>query len=137
MRTYRDFIKIKTDRTQEVKDVTAEVSQLIARSGIQDGMVLLFPHTTSATVYLSDSDVGLTDDFLSLMAGLIPDGDYRHDRTDVRKNARAHLMSLLSGHHLTLPITEASLDLGVYQRIYYAEFDGGREKEILVKVIGD
>jgi len=67
----------------------------------------------------------------------VPAASYQHDLSDARKNARAHLMSLLSGHNLTLPMTEGSLDLGVYQRVYYAEFDGGREKEILVKVIGD
>jgi secondary thiamine-phosphate synthase enzyme len=74
---------------------------------------------------------------MALINKLIPEGKYKHDLSDSRKNARAHLMSLLSGHNLTLPITEGSLDLGVYQRVYYVEFDGGREKEILVKVMGD
>lgn len=137
MRTYRDFIKITTNLAREVRDITAEVSQIIARSGMQDGIVLLFPHTTSAAVYLSDSDSSLTEDFTALMDRLVPDGTYKHDQTDAKKNARAHLKSLLSGHNLTLPITEGGLDLGVYQRVYYIEFDGRREKEILVKVIGD
>lgn len=137
MRTYRDFIKIKTDGLHEMRDITAAVSQIIARSGIMDGLVLIFPHTTSGAVYLSDSDPGLTEDFQSLLDRLIPKGSYKHDLSDARKNARAHLMSMLSGHNLSLPVTEGSLDLGVYQRVYYVEFDGGREKEILVKVIGD
>ena len=137
MRTYRDFIRITTDRVLEVRDITGAVSHIIARSGMQDGIVLLFPHTTSAAVFLSDSDLSLTEDFTALLGRLVPEGTYKHDLSDARKNARAHLMSLLSGHNLTLPITEGSLDLGVYQRVYYVEFDGRREKEILVKVIGD
>jgi secondary thiamine-phosphate synthase enzyme len=137
MRTYRDFIKITTNQVSEVRDITTEVSQIIARSGMQDGIVLLFPHTTSAAVHLSDSDASLAEDFAALMDRLVPKGNYKHDQSDARKNAVAHLKSLLSGHNLTLPITEGGLDLGVYQRVYYVEFDGRREKEILVKVIGD
>jgi secondary thiamine-phosphate synthase enzyme len=137
MKTYRDFIRIKTGNIHEIMDITAAVSHIIARSGIQEGIVLLFPHTTSAAVCVSDSDASLTEDFFSLMDRLIPSGTYRHDTSDARRNTRAHLMSMLAGHNLTLPITEGSLDLGVYQRVYYSEFDGCREKELLVKVIGD
>ena len=118
-------------------DITTEISRILAASRVQEGIVLLFPHHTSAAVYLSDSDRNLIEDFTALMDRLIPEGDYQHDRSDTKKNARAHLKSLISGHNLTLPVTEGSLDLGVYQRVYYAEFDGQREKDILVKVIGD
>jgi len=137
MKTYRDFIKITTEDKQEIRDITREVSQIIAKSGVQDGMVLLFPHHTSASVYVSDSDATLTEDFMGLMERIVPVGEYKHDLTDARQNARAHLMSLLSGHNLTLPVTEGALDLGVYQTVYYAEFDGMREKEVLVKVMGE
>jgi secondary thiamine-phosphate synthase enzyme len=137
MKTYRDFIRITTADKREVRDITREVSQIIAKSGVQDGMVLLFPHSTSASVYVSDSDATLTEDFTGLMERIVPTGEYKHDLADARRNARAHLMSLLSGHNLTLPVTEGALDLGVYQTVYYAEFDGMREKEILVKVMGE
>ncbi len=137
MKTYRDFIKITTDETMEIRDITGEVSQILAKSGIKDGMVLLFPHHTSAAVYLSDSDRSLTEDFAALMRRLIPEAEYRHNLSDAKKNARAHLMSQLVGHSLTLPVTEGGLDLGVYQTVYYAEFDGKREKEVLVKIIGE
>jgi secondary thiamine-phosphate synthase enzyme len=137
MKTYRDFIRITTTDKREIRDITREVSQIIAKSGVQDGMVLLFPHTTSASVYVSDSDATLTEDFMGLIERIVPSGEYKHDLTDARQNARAHLMSLLSGHNLTLPVTEGALDLGVYQTVYYAEFDGMREKEILVKIMGE
>jgi secondary thiamine-phosphate synthase enzyme len=136
MKTYRDFIRITTAEKLEIRDITREVSQIIAKSGVQDGMVLLFPHHTSASVYVSDSDATLTEDVMSVMEKTVPAGKYKHDLADARQNARAHLMSLLSGHNVTLPVTEGALDLGVYQTVYYAEFDGMREKEILVKVMG-
>jgi len=137
MKTYRDFIRITTADKREIRDITREVSQIIAKSGVQDGMVLLFPHHTSASVYVSDSDATLTEDFMGLMERIVPAAEYKHDLADARRNGRAHLMSLLSGHNLTLPVTEGALDLGVYQTVYYAEFDGMREKEILVKVMGE
>jgi len=137
MKTYRDFITITTAEKREIRDITREVSQIIAKSGVQDGMVLLFPHHTSASVYVSDSDATLTQDFLALMERIVPVGEYQHDLSDAKKNGRAHLMSLLSGHNVTLPVTEGALDLGVYQTVYYAEFDGMREKGILVKVMGE
>ena len=137
MKSHRDYIKITSTERVAVLDITTEVSRVLAASGIQDGMVLLFPHHTSCAVYLSDSDRNLTDDFKALLERVVPEGAYRHDLSDEKKNARAHLMSLLAGHNLSLPVTEGSLDLGVYQRVYYAEFDGQREKEILIKVIGE
>lgn len=137
MKTYRDFITITTDESFEVRDITSEISQLLAKSGIKEGILLLFPHHTSAAVYVSDSDRSLADDFLEFMKRLVPEGAYRHDLSDARKNARAHLMSLFASHNATLPVTEGSLDLGVYQTVYYADFDGRRGKEILVKIIGE
>ena len=69
---------------------------------------------------------------------LIPaDNSYEHDKTDYKRNAHAHLKAIISGHHITLPLSNGNLDLGIYQTIYYAEFDGCRKKEILVKIIGE
>jgi secondary thiamine-phosphate synthase enzyme len=137
MKTYRDFLIMRTEQKLEIRDITKEVSQVLAKSGITDGILLLFPHHTSAAVYLSDSDRSLTGDFSELLTRLIPEGAYQHNLSDDKQNATAHLKSLLTGHHLVLPVTEGSLDLGVYQTVYYAEFDGQRDKEILVKVIGE
>ncbi|OGW19533.1 MAG: hypothetical protein A2X56_15520 [Nitrospirae bacterium GWC2_57_13] len=137
MKTYRDFLIMRTEQKLEIRDITKEVSQVLAKSGITDGILLLFPHHTSAAVYLSDSDRSLTGDFGELLTRLIPEGAYQHNLSDDKQNATAHLKSLLTGHHLVLPVTEGSLDLGVYQTVYYAEFDGQRDKEILVKVIGE
>ena len=93
---------------------------------------------TSSGVYISDSDRSLCDDYRRVMSGLVPEGDnYLNDRTDYKKIADGHLKSVLTGHHIVLPLTAGRLDLGTYQTVYYAEFDGCREKEILIKIIGD
>ena len=99
---------------------------------------MVFPHHTSAAVYISDSDLGITSDFLKVLRKLVPaNNNYTHNKADPKKNADAHLKAALTGHHIVIPITNGALDLGLYQTIYYAEFDGRREKEVEVKVIGE
>lgn len=108
------------------------------RSGIREGIVLVFPHHTSSAVYISDCDRSLTGDFKRILSELAPGGrDYAHDRTDYKKNAAGHIRANLAGHHIMFPLTGGRPDLGAYQTIYYAEFDGQREKEIVIKIVGE
>ncbi len=138
MESYKEFIHLKTEKLVEIIDITQHVKEICQRSGIKEGFVLIFPHHTSSAVYLSDSDPSLTDDYQELLNRLVPAGaGYKHDMVDYKKNADGHLKSILTGHHIILPLSNGELDLGVYQTIYYAEFDGQRKKEILVKVIGE
>ena len=138
MRHYRHELRFRTQEESEILNVTPEVEQAVGESGVSEGLVLVFPLHTSSAVYLSDSDYSLTQDFADLLAELVPDArEYRHDRTDYKKNAAGHLKAILSGHSLTLPISGGRLDLGTYQTIYYFEFDGRRDKEVLVKILGE
>lgn len=137
MKSYNEFIYIQTKTKIEVIDITAKVQSICQRSGIKEGLVLVFPFHTSCAVYISDSDTNLTNDYKEILNQIIPErGNYAHDLTDYKKNGHAHLKSILTGHHITLPLSNGELDLGIYQTLYYAEFDGQRKKEILVKVIG-
>jgi len=137
MKTTRKILTMHSRRKEEVIDITGDVERIISESGVSDGIALIFPHHTSAGVYLSDSDLNLTEDFKKLLSGIVPaDGRYLHDETDFKKNACGHLKAILSGHNLTIPITGGKPDLGTYQTIYYFEFDGRRDKEIIVKIIG-
>jgi secondary thiamine-phosphate synthase enzyme len=132
------FVRLQTKGKIEVVNITREIQQICRNSGIKEGFALIFPHHTSSAVYISDSDPNLTQDFNRILSKLIPYGDdYLHDLSDYKRNADAHLKASLTGHHVILPITDGRLDLGIYQTIYYAEFDGQREKEILVKIIGE
>jgi len=138
MKSHKRVYRLKTEDREDVVDVTGRVAETLRESGVKEGLVLVYTLHTSSAVYVSDSDSSLTLDFLDLVDGLAPDGaGYRHDEVDYKKNAAAHLKAILAGHHVVLPVTEGMLDLGVYQTVYYAEFDGGREKEFMVKVIGE
>lgn len=137
MKSHRDFIHITTKNREEIINITPQVEKICNTSGIKEGLVMVFSHHTSSAVYISDSDKGITSDFLKVLKKIVPSGDnYVHDGADPKKNADAHLKATLASHHIIVPVTAGQLDLGLYQTIYYAEFDGMREKEILVKVIG-
>ena len=138
MKAFQKVIHLTTRQKVEVVDITRQVEHICQESAIQEGLLLVFPYHTSSAVYLSDSDHNLTDDFTTLLAQLVPAGGaYRHNEVDPKKNAAGHLKASLSGHHVTLPVSQGQLDLGAYQTIYYAEFDGCRAKEVLVKIIGE
>lgn len=138
MKSYKDFIYITTTEKVEIINITAGIEQITRESGLNEGLVLIFPHHTSSAVYISDSDPSLTEDYLKLLSECIPShGDYLHNLADHKRNADAHLKAIISGHHIVLPLSNGRLDLGIYQTIYYAEFDGQREKEVLIKIIGE
>jgi secondary thiamine-phosphate synthase enzyme len=138
MRAFRKILEFCTACPSEILCITGLVEAAVRESGIADGLALVFPMHTSSAVYLSDSDTSLTLDFADLLEKLVPGGaHYRHDETDYKKNAAGHLKAILSGHSLTLPITDGALDLGTYQTIYYFEFDGKRPKEVMVKIVGE
>jgi len=138
MPTYRAEISLCTKEREEIVDITGHVVEAVEKSGISDGIALVFPHHTSSAVYISDSDRSLTGDFGGILAELAPEGrEYAHDLTDHKKNAYGHIRANLAGHHIVIPITGGRPDLGVYQTIYYAEFDGRREKEVIIKIVGE
>jgi secondary thiamine-phosphate synthase enzyme len=138
MKHYRTELRFNTTKSSEIQNITPHVERAVQESGIQEGLVLVYPLHTSSTVYISDSDYSLTEDFADLLEELVPStGEYRHDQTDFKKNAAGHLKTILAGHSVTLPLTGGRLDLGTYQTIYYFEFDGRRKKEVLIKIIGE
>lgn len=138
MNSYKDFIYVTATEKVEIINITAGVEQIAKESGIREGFVLVFPHHTSSAVYISDCDPSLTGDYLKLLGESIPSHrDYLHNLADHKRNADAHLKAIITGHHIILPLSDGCLDLGNYQTIYYAEFDGQREKGILVKIIGE
>ena len=134
----RKTLTLHTDSKEEIIDITPDIENMVQASGISEGIALVFPHHTSSSVYLSDSDRRLTEDFKKILSELVPDErHYFHNETDYKKNAAGHLKAILSGPSVTLPVTEGKLDLGIYQTIYYFEFDGMRDKEVIIKIIGE
>ena len=138
MNSFRKVISIKTDKKEEIINITGRVREILSKSEIKEGLLLVYSMHTSSGVYISDSDTSLNDDLTDLLSDLIPeDKGYKHNLTDYKKNAPGHLKVILSSHHVVVPVTEGRMDLGTYQTIYYSEFDGMREKEVLVKIMGE
>ncbi len=134
---HTEYLWFNTERKRQYINVTQQVADAVAESGVEEGMVLISAMHITAGVYVNDAESGLIQDIDDWLEGLAPfDPDYRHHRTG-ETNGDAHLKSLLIHHEVIVPITEGQLDLGPWQQIYYAEFDGQRRKRVIVKVMGE
>ena len=137
MATFTDYLWFTTVRRQEFIRITDEVRAIVQRSGIADGMVLVSAMHITAAVYVNDWEDGLIHDFQVWLEKLAPAGlPYRHHQTG-EDNADAHLKRTLMGHQVIVPITAGDLDLGPWEQVFYAEFDGQRRKRVVVKVMGE
>jgi secondary thiamine-phosphate synthase enzyme len=109
----------------------------VKKSGIKEGMVLVSAMHITAGVYVNDNESGLVEDIDQWLEQLAPfRKDYQHHRTG-ETNGDSHLKALLIHHEVIVPITAGLLDFGPWQRIFYAEFDGQRDKRLIVKVMGE
>ncbi len=135
MKTHTAYLWFETRQREEFLRITDEVESIVEESGIQEGMVLVSAMHITAAVYVNDWENGLIEDIKEWLHGLAPRKDYRHHRTG-EDNGEAHLKNLLLHHQVLLPITDGSLDLGPWQQVFYAEFDGRRRKRVVVKVMG-
>ncbi len=137
MKFYTDYLWFNTSTHREFINISSEVEDAVHKSGVQEGMVLVSAMHITAAVYVNDAEMGLLEDIEEWLQHLAPEGpDYRHHRTG-EVNGDAHLKSLLMHHQVILPITNGRLDLGPWQAVYYAEFDGRRRKRVIIKVMGE
>ena len=137
MKTSTEYLWFTTKKRQEFIRITDEVASIVGKSGVREGMVLVSAMHITAAVYVNDWESGLIDDFQVWLEKLAPSGlDYRHHQTG-EDNADAHLKRTLMGHQVILPITGGKLDLGPWEQVFYAEFDGQRRKRVVVKVMGE
>ena len=136
MKAHTEYLTLTTKKQHEMVHITDEVEQIVRRSGIVDGLCFVSPMHITAAIYVNDHEDGLIEDISAWLEQLAPRfPGYKHHRTG-EDNADAHLKALLLHHETVLPITRGRLDLGTWQRIFYAEFDGQRAKRIIVKVLG-
>jgi secondary thiamine-phosphate synthase enzyme len=137
MKTATEYLWFTTKTRQEFIRITDEVAEVVRKSGVQEGMVLVSAMHITAGVYVNDWENGLIHDFQVWLEKLAPSGlDYKHHQTG-EDNADAHLKRTLMGQQVTLPITGGKLDLGPWEQVFYAEFDGQRRKRVVVKVLGE
>ncbi len=134
---FTEYLWFETKRRQEFVRITDEVAEIVARSGVKEGLVLVSAMHITAGVYVNDWENGLIADFQAWLEKLAPAGlPYKHHQTG-EDNADAHLKRTLMGHQVTLPITAGKLDLGPWEQLFYAEFDGQRRKRVVVKIVGE
>jgi secondary thiamine-phosphate synthase enzyme len=137
MKAATEYLWFTTRNHREYINITDRVQEIVRSSGIREGMVLVSAMHITAGVYVNDAEEGLIADIDEWLERLAPfRKEYRHHRTG-ETNGDAHLKSLLVHHEVIVPVTAGSLDLGPWQQIYYAEFDGQRKKRLVVKVMGE
>lgn len=137
MKSKTEYITFNTRKHREYINITGRTEQVVAESGIQEGFVLVSAMHITAGVFVNDAEGGLLADIDEWLEGLAPfKSDYRHHRTG-ETNADSHLKNLLVHHEVIVPITNGKLDLGPWQQIFYAEFDGRRPKRLILKAIGE
>lgn len=136
MLVHTDYLVFNTRKRQEFVRITDDIAAIVAKSGVKEGTVLVSAMHITAGVYVNDWEEGLIDDFQEWLEKLAPAGlPYRHHQTG-EDNADAHLKRTIMGHQVVLPITNGKLDLGPWEQVFYAEFDGRRRKRVVVKVMG-
>ena len=137
MKSQTKYLTFHTKKHREYINITNQVAEVVAESGIQEGMVLVSAMHITAGVYVNDAESGLIQDIDEWLEKLAPyRDDYRHHWTG-ETNGDSHLKSLLIHHEVIVPVSEGKLDLGPWQQVYYAEFDGQRRKRVIVKAMGD
>jgi len=138
LKSHTHYLWFNTQQRQEIIDITDEVAASVKASGVLEGMVLVSAMHISASVFVNDHESGLWQDILKWLEETVAPWDparYRHNETG-EDNAAAHLRSLTVGHEVIVPVTEGSLDLGPWQRVFYGEWDGQRKKRVIIKVLG-
>jgi len=136
MTVHTDYLWFDTTHLQEFVRITDQVADIVAKSGVREGVVLVSAMHITAGVYVNDWEDGLIHDFQVWLEKLAPAGlAYRHHQTG-EDNADAHLKRTIMGHQVLVPVTDGQLDLGPWEQVFYAEFDGQRRKRVVVKVMG-
>jgi secondary thiamine-phosphate synthase enzyme len=136
MKSHTEYFTFHTKDKRELVHLTPRLEEVLRRSAMSEGFMLVSAMHITAGVFVNDDEPGLHDDIEKWLEHLAPfRADYKHHRTG-EDNGDAHLKSMLVHHEVTVPITKGRLDLGTWQRVFYAEFDGQRDKRLIVKLLG-
>jgi len=138
MKTYRKELWLETPHRRDYVNITGQVEQCLAESGISEGLLLINAMHITASVFINDDESGLHKDFETWLEKLAPEkphSQYRHNGFE--DNADAHMKRQLMGREVVVAVTAGRLDFGPWEQIFYGEYDGMRRKRVLVKIIGD
>ncbi len=138
MKSHTQYLHIHTPQRYQIVNITPQVEEALAKSGIKEGLCLVNSMHITSSVFINDNESGLHRDFLRWVEELAPYGvdKYQHNLTG-EDNGDAHLKRTLMGREVVVAVTNGRLDFGPWETIFYAEFDGQRNKRVLVKIIGE
>lgn len=138
MKSLREYLSFNTEKRVELMNITAQVEEIVARSGIQEGLCLVNAMHITASVFINDDEPGLHNDYKKWLEELAPHEPVtRYEHNGYEINGDAHLKRQIMGREVVVAVTEGKLDFGPWEQIFYGEFDGKRRKRVLVKVIGE
>lgn len=138
MKSYRKVLTINTPARRAYLNITPKVEEALRESGIKEGLVLVNAMHITASVFINDDERGLHSDFEVWLERLAPEkpySQYRHNGFE--DNADAHLKRQVMGREVVVAVTDGKLDFGPWEQIFYGEFDGKRNKKVLIKIIGE
>ncbi len=137
MKHLTEYLWFNTATRKDLVNITDRIAELVAKSGVQEGFCLVSAMHITAGIWVNDDEEGLWQDLWALLERLTPEGqDYKHHLTG-EDNGDAHLKRTLVNHQAMLPVTKGTLDLGPWEQVFYAEFDGRRKKRVIVKILGE
>jgi secondary thiamine-phosphate synthase enzyme len=140
MKAHTEYLTLHIKKRMAFENITARVEGVLKKSGVREGLLLCNAMHITASVFVNDDEAGLHEDFERVLEGLVPfdpsPARYRHNRTG-EDNGDAHIKRQIFGREVVIAVTGGRLDFGPWEQIFYGEFDGNRDKRVLVKVIGD
>lgn len=138
MKSYRKVLTVNLPKRRDFLNITFDVANAVKESGVKEGLVLVNAMNITSSVFINDNESGLLSDFEKWLEKLAPEKPYsRYAHNGYEDNADAHLKRTIMGREVVVAITDGKLDLGTWEQIFYGEFDGMRDKRILIKIIGE
>ena len=138
MKSYRKVLTVNIPSRRGFRNITPEVAQAVRESGVKEGLVLVNAMNITASVFINDDESGLHSDFERWLEKLAPEKPYsQYAHNEYEDNADAHLKRTIMGREVVVAITDGKLDFGTWEQIFYGEFDGMRQKRIMIKIIGE
>jgi len=138
MKSYRKELTFNTATRRAFVNITPKVAEALAESGVREGLCLVNAMNITASVFINDNESGLHSDFERWLEKLAPEKPHnQYSHNGYEDNADAHLKRTLMGREAVVAITNGKLDFGTWEQIFYGEFDGKRDKRVLIKIIGE
>jgi secondary thiamine-phosphate synthase enzyme len=138
MKSYKKELYFNTPTRRQFINITPQVKECLAESGIKEGLCLVNAMHITASVFINDNESGLHQDFETWLEKLAPEKPYsQYHHNGAEDNADAHLKRTIMGREVVVAVTDGKLDFGPWEQIFYGEFDGRRKKRVLIKIIGE